>query len=41
MDDTNNLSLLLSSFHVLDLTDEKGYFCSKVLGDLGAEVTRV
>lgn len=32
---------LLSSFDVLDLADEKGYFCSKILSDLGAEVTRV
>jgi crotonobetainyl-CoA:carnitine CoA-transferase CaiB-like acyl-CoA transferase len=33
--------LLLSPFRVLDLTDEKGYFCSKLLGDLGAEVIRL
>jgi len=31
----------LSPFRVLDLTDEKGYFCAKILGDLGAQVTRV
>ncbi len=32
---------LLSSFRVLDLTYNKGYFCSKILGDLGAEIVRV
>ncbi|MBI4295870.1 MAG: CoA transferase [Chloroflexi bacterium] len=33
---------LLSSFNVLDLTTEKGcYFCSKILGDLGASVIRI
>ena len=33
---------LLAGQRVLDLTEEKGcYFCAKILGDLGAEVTRV
>ncbi len=33
---------LLSSYKVLDLTQEKGYyFLTKILGDLGAEVTRL
>jgi len=32
---------LLSPFRVLDLTDEKGHFCGKILSDLGAEVIKV
>jgi len=32
---------LLKSFRVLDLTDHKGYFCGKILADLGAEVIKV
>jgi crotonobetainyl-CoA:carnitine CoA-transferase CaiB-like acyl-CoA transferase len=32
---------ILNSYKVLDLTDEKGWFCSKVLADLGAEVVCV
>ncbi|HEV8344245.1 MAG TPA: CoA transferase [Candidatus Binatia bacterium] len=32
---------LLSSFRVLDLTDELGFLCGKILGDLGAEVIKV
>lgn len=32
---------LLSGFRVLDLTDEKGDFCGKVLGDFGADVIKV
>ncbi|MBI4296834.1 MAG: CoA transferase, partial [Chloroflexi bacterium] len=33
---------LLSPFRVLDLTREEGYYlCSKILGDLGAEVVRL
>jgi len=31
----------LSGYRVLDLTDEKGYFCGKILGDLGADVIKV
>ena len=42
MDKNNNqINLLLSCYRVLDLTDEKGYLCGKILGDLGAEVTRI
>jgi crotonobetainyl-CoA:carnitine CoA-transferase CaiB-like acyl-CoA transferase len=33
--------LPLSPYKVLDLTDEKGYFCGKVLADLGADVIKV
>jgi crotonobetainyl-CoA:carnitine CoA-transferase CaiB-like acyl-CoA transferase len=32
---------LLSPYRVLDLTDEKGVFCGKLLGDLGADVIKV
>ena len=32
---------LLDSHRVLDLTDEKGWFCGKILGDLGADVIKV
>lgn len=31
----------LLSARVLDLTDEKGYLCGKILGDLGADVIKV
>ncbi len=30
---------LLSPYRVLDLTDEKGLFCGKLLADMGADVT--
>lgn len=33
--------LPLSPFRILDLTDEKGVMCSKVLGDLGADVIKI
>ena len=29
---------MLSPYRVLDLTKEKGLFCGKLLGDLGADV---
>jgi len=32
---------VLSGYRVLDLTDEKGMFCSRLLADMGAEVIRV
>jgi len=32
---------MLKGYRVLDLTDEKGSFCGKILGDLGADVIKV
>lgn len=32
---------LLNDCRILDLTDEKGHFCGKVLGDYGADVIKV
>ncbi|HEX9896375.1 MAG TPA: CoA transferase [Dehalococcoidales bacterium] len=32
---------MLSPYRVLDLTDEKGFFCGKLLGDLGADVIKI
>ncbi len=32
---------LLSSLRVLDLTDEKGFLCGRILGDLGADVIKI
>ena len=35
------MASLLESFRVLDLTDHKGFFCGKILADLGADVIKV
>lgn len=32
---------MLSPYRVLDLADEKGFFCGKLLGDMGADVIKV
>jgi crotonobetainyl-CoA:carnitine CoA-transferase CaiB-like acyl-CoA transferase len=32
---------MLSCYRVLDLTDEKGFFCGRLLGDLGADVIKI
>jgi crotonobetainyl-CoA:carnitine CoA-transferase CaiB-like acyl-CoA transferase len=32
---------MLSGYRALDLTDEKGFLCGKVLGDLGVDVVKV
>src|ERR1700741_4671442 len=41
MSSTNRNLGLLSPFRVLDLTDELGFLCGKVLGDLGADVIKI
>ncbi len=35
------ISGMLDPNRVLDLTDEKGQFCGKLLGDLGADVIKI
>jgi len=32
---------MLSPYWVLDLTNERGFFSGKLLGDLGADVTKI
>ncbi|MBI3742512.1 MAG: CoA transferase, partial [Chloroflexi bacterium] len=32
---------LLAPYRVLDLTDETGWLCGKILGDLGADVIKI
>lgn len=34
-------TLLLSPYRVIDLTDERGLLCGKILGDLGADVLQI
>ena len=41
MDKQESENSVLSGYRVLDLTDEKGMFCSRLLADMGAEVVRV
>lgn len=36
-----NPDAMLSPYRVLDLADEKGFVCGKVMGDLGADVIKV
>jgi benzylsuccinate CoA-transferase BbsE subunit len=37
----SELQGMLSPYRILDLTDEKGLLCGKILGDLGADVIKV
>ena len=41
MNRQENENSALSGYRVLDLTDEKGMLCSRLLTDMGAEVVRV
>lgn len=41
MTDKGKSQGFLSPFRVLDLTDELGFLCGKILGDLGADVIKV
>lgn len=41
MNDQQETDSLLTPFRALDLTDEKGFLCGKILGDLGADVIKV
>jgi len=38
---TENVDGMLSPYRVLDLTDEKGIFCGKLMGDMGADVIKI
>ena len=37
----NNNILPLKKYRVLNLSDENGCFCSKILADLGADVIKI
>jgi crotonobetainyl-CoA:carnitine CoA-transferase CaiB-like acyl-CoA transferase len=41
MDGNEESRLSLDPYRVLDLTDEKGMLCGRILGDLGADVIKV
>ncbi len=41
MAEIENRAAMLSPYRVLDLADEKGLFCSKILGDMGADVIKI
>jgi crotonobetainyl-CoA:carnitine CoA-transferase CaiB-like acyl-CoA transferase len=39
--ESNNGEVMLESFRALDLTNEQGFFCGKVLADLGVDVIKI
>src|SRR5438445_3810183 len=41
MASNDRIAGLLSPYRVLDLTDELGFLCGKILGDLGADVIKI
>lgn len=41
MQQSTNTESMLGPYRVLDLTDEKGFLCGKILGDLGADVIKI
>ena len=41
MSEERNIQGFLSGYRMLDLTDEKGLFCGKLLGDMGADVIKI
>jgi len=41
MEEKHSKESMLSPYRVLDLTDEKGLLCGKLLGDLGADVIKI
>lgn len=38
---TTDRNGMLAPYRILDLTDEKGWMCGKLLGDLGADVIKI
>ena len=41
MKDNPNIESALAGYRILDLTDDQGHYCSKILADLGADVIKV
>jgi len=41
MEDQGAYKTLLKGYRALDLTDEKGFLCGRILGDLGADVIKI
>ena len=41
MDSQYQTQTMLSPYRALDLTDEKGYICGKILGDMGCDVIKI